>query len=1079
MIRPISLVSFLFVSSVALSQSRTFVLHQQVDYLLHQLVQSREVAYHAWALTKLRQTYPALNMYAADRVRAAMTQSPEPCLMTALAGADAQNAMADAWVCTQDPDLGVLYLSILTAEQRESVSTRHRTEMRALLADPVAAAYWKRLTGGATWSDALFSDRPFRAADLLLVPAGYAYADAAAPAVDRVLDRWAAEIPATRRNLSLSDAHRVYVLIDRHFQRNGFTGMVAYLPALSGQNAYPDLDVKLRTFRRLAFAAYYLGRYQTALDLYRIDLLPLVERMSVAQPSYQEPQLRVEIDYGNILFRLGDIRGARDVYAAAFPRRQLLTERRFSSALLNNLAVTYLNSGMTDEYIGLQLEALQEARAIEQVNNQLQILKNLYVFHWRRGDWSNAVLYLEEALDIAVRTDDPNELASILTLYATYHREFVGDADQALSHNDRAIVAALIGGNRTTIQTAKFDKALTLQAMDRIREATAVYQGLVDDAESVGDPTNALQIRIRMAWAYWDAGLMEEADALLDRIESKMDDTPITFDYRVSLTTLLADRGLRRGREADAQAVIEPVVDELFERIENSADAQTGFIRMLPEHIRAIRVLADLHIRIGDMDAATSLLDRVKSVNQATFANSNLVKTERMSESDRLADYQATIEMESIRSSLAAAGPAERLELNNRLLALQQQRNQRIRSTVPGYENRLDVADLRRDLQRNEMAVSITILDGRIYRTVLTRSRTHVMRLPDEPDRLFTWGRVMEEVTVGRASLTDLYRIGQDVFGDLLQASAMPAKLIFIPDGPLHRIPVDILPVHPPSGPRAFGSTTYLLEVTTTRYAASLSELSGSDRAPLRSALDFLGVGISRLASFPRLNPLPNAESEVEGIRKGLGRSDRKRILTGAAATETRVRAGAPDTRILHIASHSEINDTDPLFSVVYLESDSLNDGALYAYEWFGLSLNNDLVMLSSCESAGGTYIQGSGMIGLARALRIAGARNLIVNTWSIQDQAAADISEWFYEGLEGGKPYDEALRDAKIRYIQTRSGDPNRWGSFILIGDSTKWKTGFSIRTWFVLGGVLMLIAFWVLHRVRSRHRLKWDSIR
>lgn len=1066
-------------SSVVSAQPRTFVLQQQADYLLHQIVQSRDLAYHVWALTQLRQTYPTVNTYAASRARAAMANAPDTCLMAALAGSDALKSMADAWICTRDTDIGILYASLLPADDRPALTRRFPMEMRLVMADPVAAAYWNRLSGGATWAAALLADRPFRAADLLLVPTAYTYADETAPSVDRVLDRWAADLPSTRRNLSLADVHRVFILIDRHFQRNQFDGMVSYLPALSGQNAIPDVDVKLRTYRRLAFAAYYLGHYQTALDFYRIDLLPLVDRMAALQPIYLEPQLRVEIDYGNILFRLGDIRGARDVYAAAYPRRSILTERRFVSALLNNLAVTYLNSGMTDEYLELQLEALREVRAIEQVNNQLQILKNLYVFHWRRGDWANAVLYLKEALDIASRTRDPNELASILTLYATYHREYAADFTEALRHNRQAIEAAQTGGNRSTIQTAKFDQAITLQALGRIHEATAVYQDLIDDAESVGDPTNAMQIRIRMAWAYRNAGMVAESDAILDRIGSGAATTPVTFDYRVSLASLRAEREIQEGRPDAAEAEIAPVVEELFERLENSADAQTGFIRMMPEHIRAIRILTDLHIQVGDMTAAAGLLDQVKSVNQATLANSNLVKTERLSESDRLADYQASVEMESIRSALAQADETERLELNNRLLALQQQRNQRIRATVPGYRTRPDLAEVRRKLTRGEMAVSITILEGRVYRTLVTRSRSEVVRLNDRTDRIPFWTRVMEEVQVGRASLLDLHQIGLELFGDVFEESSFPKKLIFIPDGPLHRIPVDILPVAPPSGPRAYGSTTYLLERTTVRYGASLTELTLDRPSLVRTTTDFLGVGISRLRTFPKLSPLPNAETEVSGILAQLGGGRRQRVLTGAAATETQVRASAADTRVLHIASHSEINGSDPLFSVVYLESDSLNDGALYAYEWFGLALGNELVMLSSCESAGGTYIQGSGMVGLARALRIAGAQNLVVNAWSIQDQAAADISEWFYEGLGRGLTYDEALREAKIRYIQTRSGDPYRWGSFILIGESTALETGFSIRTWFVLGGVLMLIALWVLHRVRSRQRLSWDSIR
>lgn len=1060
-------------SSVAYAQPRTFALQQQADHLIHLVSQDRDTAFHFWLLVQMRRTYPDLDSYLTGRSASRPGGSETAdCLIRAVTSRDISMALEDAWKCASDPDLGVFALADTPEDARPSLIARNQGPMRRLLADPVASAHWDRIrSGGTRWPAALWSARPFRAADVLLLTA------AGAPAEMTVQwARWDAALSPGRRNLSLTEYWQVFGLIDRLYQRNDYRGMVSYIPMLSGAVAIPDLDITLRTYRRLAFASYYLGHYQTALDFYRTDLLPLVARMAAARSTYLDAALRVEIDYGSILFRLGDIPGARDVYSRVYPRRDLLVERRFRTALLNNLAVTYLNSGMTDEYLELQLEALEEARAVDQKSNQLQILNNLYVFHWKRGDWENAALYLAEALGAATDMGSEAELANILTLYATYHREHLRDYANALQFGVRAIEILERTGNLTSIQTARFELALTLELMGKSEEAYKVYHRLMNDADARKDKTYAMQVRIQLADAYQRNERFSDADRVIQWIDDQADEVSIIFDHLVSRVNVQSIHRIRKGRGTDAVVMLEPLIDEIFERVGNSADAQTGFIRFNREYLTAIRLLTDLYLEAGRIEPAAELLDRVKSVNQAAFANSNLIRVALLSEADRLADFQNGVEIEQIRTELLTADATRRVELNNRLLGLQQQRNQRIRSVIPTLPQKPDVAVIRRNLADDEMAVSVTILDESVYRTVLTRKAVKVERISDNTRILDTWNRVMDEVLTGRSSLLDLYDVRKSVLGGLWTETDRPVRLVFVPDGPLHRIPIEILPTTKPSSARSFGTTRYLLEETIVRYATSLAEIHriGNDRTGRSTS--FLGVGNSRLASFPKLAPLPNAETEVRRIASRFSPPASHRTLLGAEATETNTRLNAATSRILHIASHSDVNMTDPLFSVVYLESDSLNDGAFYAYEWFGLDLANDLVMLSSCASAGGAYIQGSGMIGLARALRFAGAKSLVANTWAVRDQTAAEISDWFYEELRKGLPYDEALRSAKLRYLNSRNGDPHLWGSFILIGDNLTLGQSISIRTWF-FGGVLMLIAMWVLYVLWRRQRLNEES--
>jgi CHAT domain-containing protein len=162
----------------------------------------------------------------------------------------------------------------------------------------------------------------------------------------------------------------------------------------------------------------------------------------------------------------------------------------------------------------------------------------------------------------------------------------------------------------------------------------------------------------------------------------------------------------------------------------------------------------------------------------------------------------------------------------------------------------------------------------------------------------------------------------------------------------------------------------------------------------------------------------------------------------------------------VHIASHSQVNSIDPLFSQIYLHD--LESGfadPLYAYELFNLSLNTELLVLSSCESGSGSYTEGSGIIGLGRALNFAGAQSLILNSWSIRDKTASDIMIAFYESLSFGYDKDTSLRNAKLNYINSVNSNPAVWGSLILFGnpDSIHKKTE---HHFYLIFGFLLLIA-------------------
>ena len=188
---------------------------------------------------------------------------------------------------------------------------------------------------------------------------------------------------------------------------------------------------------------------------------------------------------------------------------------------------------------------------------------------------------------------------------------------------------------------------------------------------------------------------------------------------------------------------------------------------------------------------------------------------------------------------------------------------------------------------------------------------------------------------------------------------------------------------------------------------------------------------------------LPGSLLEVKGISSAFSAHQfTSKTFIGEEATKKNLFAAIGSARFVHLATHSFINEASPSLSGIafsnpaYLVSQTDQVGILFLGEVYNLECNADLVVLSSCESGMGKLIKGEGMIALTRGFLYAGARNVMVSLWKVEDQHTSELMIDFYRRVLAGESFSSALRQAKLDLLKNNTSiSPSVWASFVLFG--------------------------------------------
>ncbi len=301
-------------------------------------------------------------------------------------------------------------------------------------------------------------------------------------------------------------------------------------------------------------------------------------------------------------------------------------------------------------------------------------------------------------------------------------------------------------------------------------------------------------------------------------------------------------------------------------------------------------------------------------------------------------------------------------------------------------------------------------------------------------------GLLMDETFVG-FNVIYLNRLFTKYFKEIFNEIPSQKKLIISPDSSLLIFPMEALVTKYDSNKVKFLISKYSL-IYTPNFSFIKLNILNSNKTYFKK--DILTMGISNFSRINKslkrykLKNLPYSSEEAFEIANMFNKS---KYFINSDATEHNFKKNFKEFSIIHLSTHTIIEENNPIYSKIILNPDKRwnEDGIVYGYELGEMNFKTNLMVLNSCETGIGKIFNGSGLYGISKILLSSGIKSLIVTLWPVKDYFAKNFMLKFYSQLKKVKNTERALRETKLFFIKSlKYRDPYYWASYILIGKNT-----------------------------------------
>ncbi len=409
----------------------------------------------------------------------------------------------------------------------------------------------------------------------------------------------------------------------------------------------------------------------------------------------------------------------------------------------------------------------------------------------------------------------------------------------------------------------------------------------------------------------------------------------------------------------------------------------------------------------------------------------------------------------------------------------------------------LQLDELQQNLRDGEGYYKLILLDENAYGIFATSESAKIFKLVVGRSELEAMtNQIRDSIVLEQANqlVTNPFdvvasrKMFQILFGPVENQILSINHLIFEPDGPLLKLPANILVTaqagvdaylarQQEDNPDAFDFTgvAWLGKDQMVSTAVSAQAFVDVRKIPAsRAKRRYLGVGqntpTGKLSYAPQSEegrdpcdwglslwnkPISGAELDLASTMLG---GTGNLVITGDGYSDTalRERTDLNNFRIIQFATHGLVTAPHPGCparpALVTSYGQSNSDGLLSFKEIFDLRLDADTIILSACDTAGAATAAATreagittggnfALDGLVRAFVGAGARSVVASHWPIPDDfdATKKLMSGIYEGGTTAS-VGESMRTSQTRLMDDPlTSHPYYWGAFAIVGDASK----------------------------------------
>jgi CHAT domain-containing protein/Tfp pilus assembly protein PilF len=757
---------------------------------------------------------------------------------------------------------------------------------------------------------------------------------------------------------------------------------------------------------------------------------------------------------------MGDPAKAEPLYQRALKIREQARgpDDPNTAQALNNLALLYLDSmgdyAKAEPLFQRALKIFEKSLGPDNANTAT-VLNNLALLYIATGDYAKAEPFSQDAVKAREKVlgpDHPNTARALNNLAGLYHS--MGDYAKAEPLYQRALKIyekALVSDHPFTAE-ALGNLAGMYQSMGDYAKAEPLYQRTLNIREKVLGPDhpNTGDALNHLAFFKIDSGQVKEAIALAGKARQSKE------KYLSNILSFTSEQ-----QRLTFQKTTEPYA--LFATLGDASELAQTILRqkgVVLDSLLEDRLVAEANADPKQREIVEQLRAEKQRLMQLALEGpkdlSEAAQKQRAAEKEKLSTEVEQLEA-GLARQVAGLGKARRA----------------LSITVPQVQSVLPKQAVLIELLRYSHYLGKGKVEDRYGAVAISRS--------GEPKwvPLGTAAKIEEDIELYKKSVrgkTDegtlgnvLKRLGERVWAPIEKGLPADTKTVIIsPDGELSFVSFATL-LTPDD--RFFCEKYSISYVASGRDLLRESKPSSNPMTVVFANPDFGSQAITHATASSSpvalrsvemrdlqsmwLPALPGTAAEAAALEKRAGKA--AKVFLGPSATEAELRQ-VSSPRVLHLATHGlflpevelrkQSNPLQPQLSEIpkrKLENPMYrsglafagaqrtfkawggqgevppveNDGVVTAEEVGLLKLNGTwLVVLSACDTGSGEARAGEGVMGLRRGFIQAGAQNLLMTLWPINDQATVRIMLDFYEAADKSHNAPQALADVQRDWL-------------------------------------------------------------